>query len=85
MPTEDKQIQVWATPTDHSPCVVFGARCVGEGRAQIQWNFWRLDGDGHFSTRGSIHDALDDWSVGGKDSSWYDVEVVDGPASIAAR
>ena len=85
MPTEDKQIQVWAKPTDHRPCVVFGARCVGAGRGRIQWNFWRRDGDGFSSIGGSIHDALEGWAVGGKDSSWYDVEIVAAPASIAAK
>ncbi len=84
MPTEDRQIQVWAQPLDHGPCVVFGARSVGTGREPVQWNFWRRDGDGISSVGGSIHDALDDWSVRGGDSSWYDVEILAAPASVAA-
>ena len=85
MPTEDAQIQVWATPADYRPPVVFGARSVGGERELLRWNFWRRDGEGPDTSCGSIHDALDNWSVGGEDSSWYDVRVVAAPASIAVR
>ena len=84
MAAEDKQIQVWATPVDYGPRVVFGARCVAQG--SIQWNLWARDGgSGLPSTWHSIRDALDEWSANGEDRLWHDVEVVAAPAAIAAK
>ena len=84
MAAEDKQIQVWATPVDYGPRVVFGARCVAQG--SIQWNLWARDGGSRLpSTWHSIRDALDEWSANGEDRLWHDVEVVAAPAAIAAK
>ena len=85
MPNEERQIKVLAQPTDDRPCVAFGAQCLGAGRGRIQWKFWRYDEDGPSSICGSIHDALDGWSVRGEDSSWYEVEVVAASADIARK
>ena len=78
MAAEDKQIQVWASPVDHGPRVVFGARCMAEG--SIRWKLWPHDGG-----RRSIHDALDEWSADGEDRLWHEVEVVAASAAIAAK
>ena len=83
MATEDKQIQVWAEPADHGPRAVFGARYVAEG--SIQWGLWARDGSRLPSTWHSIRDALDEWSAGGENRRWHDVEVVAAPAAIAAK
>lgn len=85
MPVEDKQIQVWAMPANHRSRVVFGARSMGAGQGFVEWNFWYHEKDGFSLFHGSIHDALDDWSVLGEGSLWHDVEVVAAPAVIAAK
>ena len=82
MPAEDRQIQVWAEPTDGGPRVVFGARYLDAGR----WQFWRTDGDRISLIGGdSVHGAVDDWSVEGEEGSWAAVEILAVPASIAAK
>ena len=83
MAANDKQIQVWATPVDHGPRVVFGARW--EERGPSPWHFWLRETGTPPSTGDSIRDALAKWSADGEDRSWHEIEIVAAPAAIAAK